>query len=181
MNVILSTILNKTAIAAVLLAAGNLATLPAQAEKPSWAGGGKNQESRDERGGGKNRDRDDRGGGKQRDRDHAERPSSGGSHFGQRQQVVVRDYYTQEFRSGHCPPGLAKKNNGCMPPGQAKKWHKGRPLPRDVVYYDLPPRLVVQLGSPPAGHKYVRVATDILLIAVGTSMVIDAVTDLGRL
>lgn len=22
---------------------------------------------------------------------------------------------------GHCPPGLAKKNNGCMPPGQAKK------------------------------------------------------------
>ncbi len=180
MNVILSTILNKTAIAAVLLAAGNLA-LPALAEKPSWAGGGKNQESRDERGGGKNRDRDDPGGGKQRDRDHAERPSSGGSHFGQRQQVVVRDYYTQEFRSGHCPPGLAKKNNGCMPPGQAKKWHKGRPLPRDVVYYDLPPRLVVQLGAPPAGHKYVRVATDILLIAVGTSMVIDAVTDLGRM
>ena len=22
---------------------------------------------------------------------------------------------------GGCPPGLAKKNNGCMPPGQAKK------------------------------------------------------------
>lgn len=22
---------------------------------------------------------------------------------------------------GSCPPGLAKKNNGCMPPGQAKK------------------------------------------------------------
>ncbi len=21
----------------------------------------------------------------------------------------------------HCPPGLAKKNNGCLPPGQAKK------------------------------------------------------------
>ncbi len=23
--------------------------------------------------------------------------------------------------AGGCPPGLAKKNNGCMPPGQAKK------------------------------------------------------------
>ena len=22
---------------------------------------------------------------------------------------------------GHCPPGLAKKGNGCLPPGQAKK------------------------------------------------------------
>jgi len=22
---------------------------------------------------------------------------------------------------GNCPPGLAKKNNGCLPPGQAKK------------------------------------------------------------
>ena len=25
------------------------------------------------------------------------------------------------YGTGGCPPGLAKKNNGCMPPGQAKK------------------------------------------------------------
>ena len=25
------------------------------------------------------------------------------------------------YGMGNCPPGLAKKNNGCMPPGQAKK------------------------------------------------------------
>jgi hypothetical protein len=25
-----------------------------------------------------------------------------------------------ESKHGHCPPGLAKKNNGCLPPGQAK-------------------------------------------------------------
>ena len=25
------------------------------------------------------------------------------------------------YGAGGCPPGLAKKNNGCMPPGQAKK------------------------------------------------------------
>jgi hypothetical protein len=26
---------------------------------------------------------------------------------------------------GGCPPGLAKKHNGCMPPGQAKKLYRG--------------------------------------------------------
>lgn len=25
-----------------------------------------------------------------------------------------------------CPPGLAKKHNGCLPPGQAKKLHRGQ-------------------------------------------------------
>lgn len=27
---------------------------------------------------------------------------------------------------GNCPPGLAKKHNGCMPPGQAKKYYRGQ-------------------------------------------------------
>ena len=80
-----------------------------------------------------------------------------------------------------CPPGLAKKNNGCMPPGQAKKWRLGRPLPHDVIYYDVPPPLVLQLGAPPAGHRYVRVAGDILLITAGTAMVVAAIQDLGRM
>jgi len=75
---------------------------------------------------------------------------------------------------------LAKKHNGCMPPGQAKKWQLGRPLPRDVVYYAVPQALVVQIGPPPSGYRYVRVATDILLLAVGTGMVVDAIQDLGR-
>jgi Ni/Co efflux regulator RcnB len=68
-----------------------------------------------------------------------------------------------------------------MPPGQAKKWRVGHPLPRDIVFYDLPPTLVVELGPPPAGHRFVRVAADILLIAIGTGMVIDAIEDLGRM
>ncbi len=50
-----------------------------------------------------------------------------------------------------------------------------------MVYYPVPASVQVQLGTPPAGYKFVRVATDILLIAVGTSMVIDAIEDLGRL
>lgn len=96
------------------------------------------------------------------------------------QRTVVHDYYGAVIARGHCPPGLAKKNNGCMPPGQAKKWVRGRPLPRDVVFYDLPRDLVIRL-NPPAGTRYVRVAADILLIAVGTGMVLDAIEDLSRL
>ncbi|MNC89147.1 hypothetical protein D3C83_50470 [compost metagenome] len=68
-----------------------------------------------------------------------------------------------------------------MPPGQAKKWAVGRPLPREVVFYDLPPALVVQIGVPPPGYRYVRVAADILMIAVGTGMVVSAIEDLGRM
>lgn len=102
-------------------------------------------------------------------------------HFGDRERTVIREYYVREFSVGHCPPGLKKKGNGCMPPGQAKKWSRGRPLPRDVVYYDLPPAIVIELGPPPAGHRFVRVAADILLIAVGTGMVVDAIEDLGRM
>jgi len=84
------------------------------------------------------------------------------------------------YGTGGCPPGLAKKHNGCMPPGQAKKWAYGRPLPRDVVYYEVPQPVIVRIGPPPSGYKYVRVASDILMIAIGTNMVVDAIQDLGR-
>lgn len=100
--------------------------------------------------------------------------------FGEQERYVVRDYYGAQARGGKCPPGLAKKGNGCMPPGQAKKWAMGRPLPRDVVYHDLPYDLMVRLPVPPAGHRYVQVAGDVLLIAVGTSMVVDAMQDILR-
>ena len=29
------------------------------------------------------------------------------------------------YGRGGCPPGLAKKHNGCMPPGQARKLYRG--------------------------------------------------------
>ncbi len=102
-------------------------------------------------------------------------------YFNEQQRNVISKYYREEYHSDHCPPGLAKKNNGCMPPGQAKKWRKGYPLPQDVVYYDLPSTVVIQLGRPPEGHRYIRVASDILLIAVGTGMIVDAIQDLNNM
>lgn len=104
-----------------------------------------------------------------------------GFHFTIEHQNVTRQFYSNKFAAGDCPPGLAKKNNGCQPPGQAKKWRYGQPLTSDVPYYDVPVELLKKLGRAPDGHKYVRVATDILLIAIGTAIVVDAIEDLGDL
>ena len=89
-----------------------------------------------------------------------------------RDRNAVYSYYRTEYAAGHCPPGLAKKNNGCLPPGQAKKmWQIGQPLPAGVYDEALPPALLGRLSPAPAGHQYVRVASDILMLAVGTRMV----------
>jgi Ni/Co efflux regulator RcnB len=155
-----------TSYALAFLIAGTLAAGPVLADKPAWAGNGNKHSQSDKRDEGGDHDRDRKG-------------KNGGGHFSDEHRQVVREYYGEQFRTGRCPPGLAKKNNGCMPPGQAKKWRVGRPLPRDVVYYDVPPALVVQIGRPPSGYRYVRVAGDILMIAIGTGMVMDAIQDLG--
>ena len=103
------------------------------------------------------------------------------AYFHDDHRAMVRDYYGQTYReASHCPPGLAKKHNGCLPPGQARLWRRGYVLPREVIYYDLEPAVLMRLGPPPSGHRFVRVAGDILLIAIGTGLVIDAIEDLGR-
>ncbi len=94
---------------------------------------------------------------------------------------IISDYYGPMIDRGSCPPGLAKKHNGCRPPGQAKQWNKGHPLPPGVTWYPLPGELVMRLPIPPAGHEYVRVGADILMITAGSMMVVDAITDLGRM
>lgn len=100
--------------------------------------------------------------------------------IGAADQALIREYFGTALKSGKCPPGLAKKNNGCQPPGQAKKWAKGQRLPGDVVFFDLPRDLRTRLDVP-LGAKLVRVGLDVLLIAAGTGMVLDAVEDLARL
>ena len=159
----------KMKCAFALALGGLLVAGPVVADKPSWAGSGK---------GGKEQRAD------QRDEKKSERRNGPTAekrgHFQDQHRVVVSEYYAEQFRGGRCPPGLAKKNNGCMPPGQAKKWQIGRSLPRDVIYYEVPRPLVVQIGLPPSGYRYVRVATDILMIAIGTGMVVDAIENLGR-
>ena len=146
-----------------VLVAATMTASPVVADKPEGKGKGKGNDHRD------------------RVEHRQDTSREAGGHFVDQQRVFVREYYGDQHGKGFCPPGLAKKNNGCMPPGQAKKWQMGKPLPRDVIFYDLPPALVVQIGVPPAGHRFVRVAADVLLISIGTGMVIDAIQDLGRM
>ncbi|HEY1057741.1 MAG TPA: RcnB family protein [Limnobacter sp.] len=169
-------------LAAAILGLG-LMTGTAYADKPDRDNGHGNGRGNS----GKHKDRGDqyesRGDDGDRYRDR-ERRDSGGINasinfsFGGADIRTVRDYYGGQAAKGHCPPGLAKKGNGCQPPGQARKWHKGQALPRDLRYYDVPNELRIRLPAPPAGHKYVQLGADLLLIAVGTSIVVDAVQDI---
>ncbi len=169
-------ILRKVRLLAILIAALS-APAPAFADKPPWAGGGdkgEKHERKEQHGfqGPEHQGRPPYDQGWPQVREHG--------YFDDRRRAIIHDYYVEEFRAGRCPPGLAKKRNGCLPPGHAKKWAIGHPLPPNVVYYDLPPAIAMQIGIPPAGYRYVRVANDILLIATGTRMVMDAIMDLGR-
>ena len=96
--------------------------------------------------------------------------------IGSHEREAVRTYFVERHGRGKCPPGLAKKNNGCLPPGQAKKRYVvGRPLPRDIVIHELPPDLVIRIGPPPAGYRYGIVDGDVVKLALGTLLVADAI------
>ena len=116
----------------------------------------------------------------------ASHPGGGGPQasisISDRDRNEIYSYYRGQYAAGNCPPGLAKKNNGCMPPGQAKKaWTMNQPLPAGVLYEVLPRDLLGRLSPAPSGYQYVRVANDVLMMAVGTRMIVGALADLGAL
>jgi Ni/Co efflux regulator RcnB len=158
----------------VVAAALLIASSSAFADKPEKGNGngqgnsGKNREHNESR---SQKDKGNSNGG----RDSGQSNVSVSFSFGSDETRIVRDYYGGQVSKGKCPPGLAKKGNGCQPPGQAMKWQRGRALGSDVRYYDIPSELRIRLPVPPLNHKYVQLGTDLLLIAVGTGIVVDAV------
>ena len=95
------------------------------------------------------------------------------------QRQGAQAYFVEKHGRGGCPPGLAKKNNGCLPPGQAKKRYTiGHALPRDIVTQKVPAELSVRIGAPPSGYSYVMLDGDLVKLAVGTMLVVDAITGL---
>jgi Ni/Co efflux regulator RcnB len=170
----------------LLVLAVVLVALPgasAWAEKPDWAGG-KGRENREDR---DNRDERGNRSGKPDKGDKADRrdgPSSSGLNivigFTASDRGAIEAYYRDQARTGQCPPGLAKKNNGCQPPGQAKAWRKGQALAAGLPVRDLSPELRIRLPLPPVNHRYVELAGDILLVAIGTAIVVDAVENILR-
>lgn len=156
-----------------------LASGAALADRPDWAGSHKGDDEQNQKHKKKNGDRQEEN--RKSGRHDGQRENiQVGHYFDDKRRSEVHAYYEEHRHSRHCPPGLVKKHDGCMPPGHAKHWNRGEYLPRDVVYYSVEPAIQIRLGTPPAGHKFIRVASDILLIAVGTGLVVDAIDDLGQ-
>ncbi|MGO4915105.1 RcnB family protein [Pseudogemmobacter sp. W21_MBD1_M6] len=79
------------------------------------------------------------------------------------------------------PPGLAKKHNGCTPPGQAKhRYHVGERFHDDDTYdhirdpdrYRLP-----RLGQ---NERYYRIGDTFVRIDRDTKVVLDLITAASR-
>jgi hypothetical protein len=120
--------------------------------------------------------------GKPKDKDKDKGKAHGGEViivFTDSQREAVRGYFVEEHGRGGCPPGLAKKHNGCLPPGQAKKRYAvGHAIARDVVAGPVPEGLSVRIGAPPPGYTYGIVDGDLVKLAVGTMLVVDAIEGL---
>jgi hypothetical protein len=99
--------------------------------------------------------------------------------FTEQQRGAARGWSVETYGRGNCPPGLAKKQNGCLPPGQAKKRYAvGQPLAKGIPYGPVPPELSLRIGAPPDGYLYVTLDGDLLKLAVGTLLVVDAIDGL---
>lgn len=92
---------------------------------------------------------------------------------------AVRGWWNDTYGRGNCPPGLAKKNNGCLPPGQARKRYVvGRRLPSGVIWERVPPVLLPRLTPTRAGYEYVVVDGDVLLMNRTSRLVADAIINI---
>lgn len=71
--------------------------------------------------------------------------------------------------------GVGPNNKGAfVPPGQAKKWAKGQYLPKSVAWTPVPAVLLAKLKPAPSGHQYVAINGQVLLIALATGFILDA-------
>jgi hypothetical protein len=101
----------------------------------------------------------------------------------QRDRDAAFAYYRDEIVAGRCPAPLVRRDKTCgaPPPVTAKPWKLDQPLPDGVKADAPPPGLIARLSPSPAGHQYMRVGTDILVVGIGTRNVAALVVDLSRL
>ncbi len=104
-----------------------------------------------------------------------------GAYFNDQQRTFAREYYTTTYRDGRrCPPGLAKKNNGCLPPGQVRNWVVGQPVPSNVTIYSVAPPVIRMLPPAPYGYRYARIGGDIVLVQQQNNIIVDIIQVLLR-
>ena len=99
-----------------------------------------------------------------------------GTYFNDQQRTYIRQYYTSNYGPGKkYPPGLAKKGNGCLPPGQLRTWVVGQPIPRNVIIYSVPQPVMLQLPPAPYGYRYARIGNDIVLVQRQSNLIVDII------
>lgn len=145
----------------------SMLTATAFAEKPNWAEGQQRQNQQDTRY-------------PQKKQNQQQAKHSSNLRFYENDRQAVYSYFSEPKHRAQCPPGLAKKNNGCQPPGQYKKWQKGKALNKHTRYYELPSELRHRLPRPHEGYRYIRVDNDVLLVEVATLLVLDAIENIFR-
>ncbi len=87
------------------------------------------------------------------------------------------DRFENSYRYGAkaCPPGLAKKHNGCMPPGQAARlFREGQRVPTGYGYYtpyaNIPIQYRNQYSLDP-NYRYIYRNNNIYVVDPRTSLV----------
>ncbi len=108
------------------------------------------------------------------------RPPEVGRYFDERLRRAVREHFTANRGTGPCPPGVILKNGRCESPVSQRNWKLGEPLPEQLSTGDAPPQLLEKLGPAPAGHAYLLLEGDLLLVNTATRVVVDSVLDLGQ-
>lgn len=164
--------MKRLTIMALVLCLASPALAVVEKDKGSEQGKGKGKGKDKEKG----KDKDT-----EKEKGRGERSDEAREVFANNDRETVRLYFGGKYGPGNCPPGLAKKNNGCLPPGLAKKRYEvGKSLPREVVYLEPPAELVVKLTPCPKGYQYVVVDGDLVKLAIGTMLVVDAIDGLMR-
>lgn len=102
-----------------------------------------------------------------------------GAYFNDQHRAYARQYYSTTYKNGKkCPPGLAKKNNGCMPPGQVQNLVVGQPIPPNVKVYQVAQPVIRQLPPAPVGYRYELIGGDIVLVQQQSNIIVDIIKGL---
>jgi hypothetical protein len=81
--------------------------------------------------------------------------------------------------TGHCPPGLAKKNPPCVPPGQVGKSYRMGDIYSGDGYWDRNDRIRYGLPRLSPGESYFRVGDRVLRVDDDTRLVLELINVLA--
>jgi len=108
--------------------------------------------------------------------------SNGSGHSVLAPAPTLRRGHGPNYGVNACPPGLAAKNNGCLPPGQAKRmFERGQRIPRGYGFYtplrNIPPiyRDQIPRGYLGGNYDYIYRGDTIYVVDPTTLLVADII------